>query len=205
MSMRYIMLTVFAVIISTMTAHGSMITFTQTGMAAGYFLEREYYNRPYVFTATGDLSQIHSGGWTGHEYPGYQVDLITASVTVEGLGTVNLPSGYYSFTVSPLHPLYLYMNVTGADPWTEMALTSPVFSGWDMSSSIEPVRLETYWGIEFPKYNNYPFQYVWDFDEIAIFSATITPVPEPSTMMLLGSGLIALLLFGKHHRRSNGC
>lgn len=203
--MRYIMLAIVAVIISTSAAYGSMITFTQTGRAAGYFLDVEYYNRPYTFTAVGDLSTVHNGGWVGHEYAGYQVDLLYASITVNGLGTVTLPHNYYSFTVSPSHPNHLVMNVTGPDPWTEMILTSQLFAGWDMttSTSIDDVRLETFNGLEFPKANSYPNQYVWDFREVANFSATVTPVPEPSSMMLLAAGFLALSLFGKQGRRLN--
>lgn len=40
----------------------------------------------------------------------------------------------------------------------------------------------------------------WDFQDAGFFVESITPVPEPGTMLLLGAGFLSLAIYGKRRR-----
>jgi hypothetical protein len=214
--MRSYRLLILLVVLMTgfaVTAHAVPITFTHEGVGSGSYGPSEGWGVATLFppttsftiTALGDTDNRVSDGSV------YFIEHDSASIIIGGFGT-------FEFTM----PTKTYVNNTNsivgfgtAEPPRDRfnGPKDSAFATWDMLSSIGPISGS---GTILQWDSNYP-DVIVDDDTVlhmasasspATFTATMgaapgPSIPEPATMLLLGSGLIGLVGFGRKKFRKS--
>jgi hypothetical protein len=197
--MRYSIFVIAAVLLTvlTMNANATPISFVQTGLGSGSFLGTPFSDTPFIINAVGDTSTIHWDPRLGTRR-GHQINLVSASITVGDGWTTTFPREYTQFVVRNDLQM-MFFDVTGPDGWT--LLTGPsssLFADWDMLTSIGPVTGESSGGFRYPLYGEPDGQLIFSLVSPMTFSATVQPVPEPGTLILLAAGFLGLAIYCRH-------
>lgn len=197
--MRYSIFVMTAVLLTVLTinANATPISFVQTGLGSGSFFGTAFSDTPFIINAVGDTSTIHWDARLG-ERVGHQINLVSASITVGNEWTVFFPREFAQLVVhNELRSIFF--NVTPPDGWTLLGgPTSSLFADWDMLSSIGPVTGESSGGFRFPLYGVPDGQLIFSLASPMTFSATVQPVPEPGTLILLAAGFLALVIYCRY-------
>ena len=120
------------------------------------------------------------------------------ALVVDFLGT-GIPAAGFDFYVFLANPIHLisaptHMSVFGSgnvlvgETTVDSSSSAPVFFG--VASSSDMITRITILG-------EYPGYYQWEGIDNVTFNSSSSPVPEPTTLLLLGSGLIGLAGYGR--------
>ncbi len=187
--------------VSTMSAHafGSEIVLTQTGTGSGRIGTTAFTNANFTITATANTNDRLTAG-----IGIYYEDHDEASIAIDGLGDYQFLSGTRTFVNQGSGQVgFSRAGASGYDLFSN--LNNSAFHNWAMITSVGPVtgfaNLKQ-WGSGYPPVETTGGQLIFnDQSTISTFQATVSPLPEPSTLALLGVGAFGLVICGLRRRR----
>jgi hypothetical protein len=176
--------------------HADSITYAETAIGTGNLGSSPFANSLVTITLTSDTSLVAGS-------PGsIQINFGTATVTVAGVGTATL--------TDPLLWAFNNPSVSGAgisDVTVNhliLATNNSVFTSYDLRTAIGPISGSVGFNPGFIPTTLGGFDLTSVFGSVSTFSAVVSAVPEPSTVILIGSGLVALVCADLKRRRSSG-
>ena len=170
----------------------NLIIYTYQGVGSGSIGGISFTDASFTVTAQGDTSARVTIA------PGFSIQNTSASITIDALGTFNFITAtqfFVNHTSINSNPSVGFSIATGADIFDFGP--QPVFATWDMTTSIGPITGDN--GYTFTPSNYGILNTTGGVLAFlsppppgipTTFEATV--VPEPSTLLLLGSGLIGL-------------
>jgi hypothetical protein len=178
-------------------AFATPITYIDTGRGSGTIGATSFTLARFTIRATGDTSarQPFSGG--------FSIANISADITIEGLDdfTFVTPTRFF---VNQVSMIVGFARINGSDLWD--GPLNAQFGTWDMLTSIGPISGNgalNQWTSP-PVITSGGLLAFNTGGSSATFQATVgsaTPIPEPGTLILFGSGLAGVVA-GFRRRRS---
>jgi len=179
------------VVVTAVPTFAATITFAHIGFGSGTLGGTPFTTSGFTITAQGDTN--NRDNFLG----GYYIDHDWASISITGLGTYQFTTGTRTF-VNNIGPL---VGFSRSENFLDLfdGPYNDAFATWDMLSPIGPITGTgqlLQWGLSPSVVTNAG---VLVFSNSGFEAATFvaTSVPEPSTVMLLGSGLLGLAGFGR--------
>ena len=162
------------------------ITFIHTGSGSGSLDGETFGSSSFVITATGDTDDATSFG------SGWFIDHLSASIAIDGLGTFDFVTATRTFVNNSGGIVgFSRAGQSGADLFN--GPLNDVFNAWDMLSSIGPIAGNGNL-LQWLSSDVFTDEGVLVFDgglSDATFEA-IVDTPEPTTLALLGLGLVGM-------------
>lgn len=169
-------------------AQAAEMIFTETTTASGSLNGVTFTNALVTFSGSADTSGVYS------PFAGaYRIDNISLSVTVQGLGTAHFTDDMFVVSNQTNH-FVGFGDVTYS--YDGLLVTGQVANaGYDLSTPFGPVTGKAVTGLPEPYATDqgvFGISYRPPGSGTATFQATLAPVPEPSTWLLMTGGLAAL-------------
>jgi hypothetical protein len=204
-------------------ASAAPITYKQSGVASGQIGALTFTNAFVEWTMLGDTDNVETKSFdleTGDPYTAYVNVSSLTTLVISGIGTATLtdPNAIYAFPTPislgdgfPVLPVVV-MGTLDDPPSTDSftgigAAATSLLLGYDLKSSFKPVVAVG--GVGHPTTESVNtslgvLTFTANISENAkgTFSATVTPVPEPATFLLLGSGLVGLVARNRSRSRA---
>jgi hypothetical protein len=174
------------------SSFGSSITFTDITTASGTIGSTAFKDDLITISAVGNTSSIQS--FSG----GISLNVSSASITIAGVGTFQFttPTRFFDNTNSQTVG-FSRAGIFGGDLIN--GPTNPAFSSWAMKTSIGPITgsgVILQWTIS-PVLTSGGTLVLFNANPGVTFSADVSTVPEPGTLLLLATGLLCIGRFVK--------
>ncbi len=186
------------------TPDGNEFTSSYTGA-----IVETFDNDSLLWTWTGDYSVVNgslSGAYSAptgvsikDESDYVTVPFLSApgAVTVTGLGADYNYFGLWWGSVDDYNTLEFYKGTTLVETIVGLDITNP--ADGNQSAPSTNLYVNFYDLDNFDSFRMVSTQYAFEVDNIAVGSA---PVPEPSTFLLLGGGLMGLAWYGRKRKKA---
>lgn len=206
-------------------AHAAPITYVQTGTASGMLGTTSFTDAFVTVTVTGDTTNVVPEPFGAFDCPFCFVNVGTTTVNIPGVGTaiVTDPTGIWVFgqpididdnPATPDLPGVVIGTVDdppALDSFTGLGGTgSMALLGYDLTTSIGPISSALLGGVGYPTdlfvnttLGALSFTSNLSTDAQGTFTATVrvTPIPEPTTLLLFGSGVAAVAARARRRAR----
>jgi hypothetical protein len=174
------------------SSYASEITFDGYAPTGGYvnLYGTPYTSDGYTFTALNTSSDIFDAGW-----PYYLVGDDTSFLGM-GEATVTV-TGPPSFEL-----ISLQAGPSSLQPMGNLTVTGYLLGGGTESETISPVTTLTTETLDWSGLDEFTLSADSDLgvDNIFVQASSPSPVPEPGTLLLLGTGILALSIMGRRLR-----
>lgn len=173
---------------TAMQASAAMVTTIHTGQGSGTLDGVAFENAYFAITAVADTANI-----TTFDETGLSNDNLSTTIYIESLGVFNFvtPTRYFVNSVIG----FSRAGIDGAD-----LLNGPLLgASWDMASALEP-QIGTASFLQWALSDVVTTGGVLVFNSgitPSAFTATVSEVPVPAGIWLLGSGLVGLVSIGR--------
>jgi hypothetical protein len=199
-------------------ADASSITYVESGIASGTIGTTTFTNALVTVTLIGDTSGVAPA--PNPPFAGFLVNLGSSTVNIAGVGTATVTDtvGVYSglcifvqctgsFNGMPLVLIATLDNPQGTSFTGIMGTLSNSVLGYNLKTSIGPISgVGSLGGPADPFAIHHTTLGVLNFTAdptTSTFTATVASVPEPSSILLLGTGVIFLIATGFRRRPAN--
>lgn len=173
-----------AVVAAPIAAWATPITYTDSGIASGTIGKQSFTNSLVVFTFVGDTSNITNDGFL------FLNNLGLSTVQIDGVGIASFTSSTFGVADQPSFP-----GAAFYDAATSFAFGtgSAVFSTYGLDTALGPITGSFITnGASIGEATNFGSLFITSAGNTT-FQAITSPIPEPSTLALLGTGVLGVL------------
>jgi hypothetical protein len=200
----YILIACSMVLVAGLTfAEASPITYVFSGQGHGVFNDVEFDDAPFLINLTGDTSGVVEDTDLDSPFFGQLSNSgLLGTISVFGLDINLLETAFADPLTIFLDPIWLMVGIVNPDPlgYDLLDYSSEDLAGHDLRAAFGPIAASFTSASDIVLADGSVLGF--EQADLASFAAVQAPVPEPTSLALLASGLFGLALL-KMRKRSD--
>src|SRR6516225_262404 len=174
------------------SAMATALTYSVSDTASGFLGPTPFTDAMVTVSASGDSGNVMCGG-------GFcELDILTsATVTIAGLGTANFTDVMFVFDNQPSQVAGIGDNTCVGCRGSVLDTTNAVFGAYDLQSPIGPISGPVFFRPDLRYGTDMGLLQFTSAGDTSTFTASGEAVPEPASLMLLGTGLVSVVGFAR--------